>query len=116
MSKSGYTNDRIGVDSLKHFIECTRTASFPSHEYILLIFDGQASHTSEEFIQLAAQNRIILHQFPLHLTHLMQPLDVGCFQSYKHWQKMAVHQAIRCLESNYNSACFLRDLSLESKL
>jgi len=48
--------------------------------------------------------------FPPHLTHLMQPLDVGCFQTYKHFHKLAVHQAVRNMQLTYDYSCFLQDL------
>src|ERR1700722_4607083 len=76
----------------------------------MLLFDGADSHETEEFKQLAFANNIILLRYPPHLTHLVQPLDVGCFQSYKHWHKRAVHSAIRNLELGYNTSSFLRDL------
>jgi hypothetical protein len=47
---------------------------------------------------------------PLHLTHILQLLDVGVFQTYKHCHNLAVHQAIRSLQFEYNYSCFLQDL------
>jgi hypothetical protein len=76
----------------------------------MLLFDGADSHITNEFQQLASEHNIILHQYPSHLTHLMQPLDVGCFQTYKRWHERAVHSALRNLEFNYNTSSFLRDL------
>ncbi|KIK49826.1 hypothetical protein GYMLUDRAFT_113745, partial [Collybiopsis luxurians FD-317 M1] len=46
---------------------------------ILLIFDGHASHVGLEWIDLALKNNTILLCLPLHTTHRLQPLDVGCF-------------------------------------
>jgi hypothetical protein len=40
----------------------------------------------------------------------MQPLDVGVFQPYKHWQAIALQRALYRLEDNYNLESFLRDL------
>ena len=54
--------------------------SSPSACKKLLSFDGPESHESEEFQRLAATNHILLLKFPLHLTHIIQPLGVGCFQ------------------------------------
>jgi hypothetical protein len=81
MSESGYTKDHISV-----------------------------SHDTEEFKALAARNNIILYMFPPHLTHLLQPLDVGCFQTYKHYHKLAVHQAVRNMQLTYDYSRFLQDL------
>jgi hypothetical protein len=76
----------------------------------MLLFNGADSHETEEFKQLAFAHNIILLRFPPHLTHLTQPLDVGCFQAYKLWHECAVHTAIRNLELGYNTTSFLRDL------
>jgi len=84
-SDSGYTNDQIGVRWLQHFIQHTNSSA--TSEKKLLLFDGHNSHTTSEFQELAAANIIIIiiiTQYPAHLTHLLQPLDVGVFQPYKH--------------------------------
>jgi hypothetical protein len=49
-----------------------------------MLMNNHESHMTPEFIALANENHI--RPFPLipHLTHCMQPLDVGVFQSYKH--------------------------------
>src|SRR5438874_13111251 len=51
--------------------------------------------------------------YPLlaHLTHCMQPLDVGCFQPYKHWHDVAIKDALAGLDVEYGLRSFLRDLS-----
>jgi len=51
------------------------------------------------------------YPFPSHLTHVMQPLDVGVFQPYKHWHKKAIQHAMRALDVDYNIASFFRDLT-----
>jgi hypothetical protein len=107
-SDSGYSNNVIGLSFLRHFIEHTQSSS--SSRYKMLLFDGADSHVTNEFQQLALEHNIILYQYPSHLTHLMQPLDVGCFQTYKLWHEQAVHSALRNLEFNYNTSSFLRDL------
>jgi hypothetical protein len=53
----------------------------------LLILDGHESHKSLAFQDLCEQNRIITLCMPPHASHILQPLDVGCFaplkQAYK---------------------------------
>jgi DDE superfamily endonuclease len=107
-SDSGYTNDEIGVSWLKHFIKCTNSS--PTSPKKLLLYDGHSSDDAEEFKRLAATNNIILYKFPPHLSQLLQPLDVECFQTYNHYYKLAVHQAIRDMQLVYDYSCFLRDL------
>jgi DDE superfamily endonuclease len=84
--------------------------SHPTAPKKLLLYDGHSSHDTNEFKQLAEDNNIILYMFPSHLTHLLQPLDVECFQTYKHFNKFAVHQEIRNMQLTYDYSCFLNDL------
>jgi hypothetical protein len=72
--------------------------------------DQYRSHIQEDFIIKATNHNIYLYPFPKYLTHILQPLDVGVFQPYKHWYKKAVQHAIRNLDIDYNMASFLRDL------
>ena len=76
----------------------------------MLLFDGAESYETKEFKQLAFAYNIILLRYPPYLIHLIQPLDVGCFQTYKLWHKHAVHDAIQHLELSYNTSSFLQDL------
>jgi len=49
-----------------------------------MILDSHTSHTTLELRLMAAQYNIHLFALPSHLTHVLQPLDVGIFQPYKH--------------------------------
>jgi DDE superfamily endonuclease len=93
---------------LKHFIRCTNSG--PTAPRKLLLYDGHGSHDTKEFKELAAANNIILYMFPPYLTYILQPLDVGCFQTYKHFHSLAVHQAVRNMQLTYDYSCFLQDL------
>ena len=107
-SSTGVSNNTIGLYFLQHLINVTNASPFSKHK--ILLYDGYDSHCTDEFKHMAINNNIILFQFSSYLTYLMQPLDVGVFQTYKHYQKIAVHKAICSLESNYNSASFCRDI------
>ena len=50
---------------------------------MLLIQDGHSSHVSIELIECARANDIHLLCLPAHTTHILQPLDVGVFKSFK---------------------------------
>jgi hypothetical protein len=76
-----------------------------------LLLDSHISHTSDDFVITAAENNILIFTFPSHLTHILQPLDVGIFQPYKHWHREAVLTAIRDLDLEYSLRSFMRDLS-----
>ena len=62
----------------------------PSTRPVLLIEDGHSSHVSIELIELARENSVHILCLPSHTTHLLQPLDVGVFKSFK---------------SHYNNEC-----------
>jgi hypothetical protein len=112
LSESGYTNEKLSLDWLKHFIKHTESVSDrPDLPWKVLLMDGHRSHLSPEFVLLALQYNIQPYQFPGHLTHVMQPLDIGVFQPYKHWHQKAIQHALYSLEVDYNIASFLRDLS-----
>jgi hypothetical protein len=76
-SEKGWSNDRLGLQWLKHvFDRLTRTTA---RDRRLLILDGHNSHINLEFINYADANRIILAVLPSHSTHRLQSLDVGLF-------------------------------------
>lgn len=81
---------------LDHFIY--HTESTPTSKLKVLLLDSHTSHRTPEFTILAAEHNILIYAFPSHLTHILQPLDVGIFQPYKHWHREAVHSAIRNLD------------------
>jgi hypothetical protein len=49
--------------------------------------------------------------YPLlpHMTYIMQPLDVGVFQPYKHWHDEAIKESVARLEVEYGIRAFFRD-------
>ncbi|KAL2019063.1 hypothetical protein VTK56DRAFT_10094 [Thermocarpiscus australiensis] len=51
--------------------------------YRLLILDGHKSHHSTEFELCCQESKIITLCMPPHSSHLLQPLDVGCFGPLK---------------------------------
>ncbi len=57
--------------------------SLPEERPVLLLLDGHSSHVSLEVRQLSIENNVHMLKLPPHLTHLLQPLDVGVFKSTK---------------------------------
>jgi hypothetical protein len=84
-TENGWSDASIAVAWLRGFIEQTAPPRDANGvmPYRLLIVDGHSSHASLDFIGLAEQHRVIVLCFPAHATHLLQPLDVGCFASLK---------------------------------
>ena len=78
---NGWTNNEVGLDFIKHFN--SHTASRTKGSYRLLILDGHESHHSTDFELFCQQHNIITLCMPAHSSHLLQPLDVGCFGPLK---------------------------------
>ena len=55
---------------------------------ILLIYNGHKSHKMIELHDAAEQHDIQLYCLPAHISHRLQPLDIGVFGPLQHaWQK-----------------------------
>jgi hypothetical protein len=82
VSENGWTTDQIGLRWLqKVFIPATTSRT--TGRYRLLILDGHGSHLTPQFDQICSENNIIPLCMPAHSSHLLQPLDVGCFSPLK---------------------------------
>ena len=93
VSDTGYANDHLSLDWLRHFEEHTRQQA--SSAYRLLILDGYGSHHTYDFIEYAESKNIVLFGLPPYLTHLLQPLDVVIFAPMKYWHSDAVDTLVR---------------------
>jgi hypothetical protein len=81
LSENGWTTNKNGVEWIKHFEMHTKNRI--KGVYRLLIIDGHESHDSFEFKRFCQENNIITLCIPSHSSHLLQPLDVGCFSPLK---------------------------------
>jgi len=81
VSPNGWTNNKLAIAWLKHFNKHTKARTKGTHR--LLIIDGHESHNSEEFHKFCEEEKIIALCMPSHSSHLLQPLDVGCFSPLK---------------------------------
>jgi len=79
-SENGWTSNNIALQWLRDvFIpESRRDSSSPSRTR-LLVMDGHGSHISVDFMWECKQNNIQLCFLPAHTSHILQPLDLGCF-------------------------------------
>jgi len=84
-SESGWINSELFVSWFAFFLK-----SIPPTCNILLVQDGHSSHVSIELIEMARENGVCLLCLPAHTSHILQPLDVGVFKSFK---------------SSFNKAC-----------
>ena len=58
----------------------------------LLLVDGHSSNWNPDMIERVQQARIIIIQFPAHLSHVLQPLDAFYFRSLK--QEIRRHKGL----------------------
>jgi hypothetical protein len=77
-SENGWINSDLFLEWLKFFV-----ANIPPTRPVLIIQDGHVSHVSIDAIEFAYANNIHLLCLPSHTTHILQPLDVGVFKSFK---------------------------------
>src|SRR5947208_17056357 len=64
-----------------------------------------------EFFIKASENHIILFEYASHLTHALQPLVVGVFQPWKHYQNQVIQDAVQSFDLEYSITSFFRDLT-----
>jgi hypothetical protein len=82
VSNNGWTTNEIGLFWLeKVFNRFTKDRTIG--RYRLLILDGHGSHMTAEFDQYCRDHSIVVLCMPPHSSHLLQPLDVGCFAVLK---------------------------------
>ncbi len=84
-SDNGWINSGVYIEWLKFF-----SRKIPPIRPVLLIQDGHGTHISIDVIEFARENGIHILCLPAHTTHILQPLDVGVFKSFK---------------SNFSKAC-----------
>ena len=64
----------------------------PPARSVLLIEDSHDSHISIELKELAHANDVHLLCLPAHTTHILQPLDIRVFKSFKTFFSKACHK------------------------
>jgi hypothetical protein len=114
-SPSGYANEVIMMAWLERFELQTR--KLRTGRFRLLIFDGFDAHTDFKFVRFCQLHDIVPYQLPSHSTHLLQPLDVGCFQPLKHYHGQAIASEVRSGADTFTRQDFLfalRDIRKET--
>jgi hypothetical protein len=77
MSENGWTDNELGQAYFEDHFNYTK--EIMKGQYRILIVDGHDCHLTIKAIQYCIDNKIILLCLPPHATHMLQPLDVGCF-------------------------------------
>ena len=99
VSESGWSNGEIFRHYLQeHFLNYVQGRN--ETQPILLLYDGHRSHVSLTIIEWANSQNIILFVLPPHTSHVLQPLDVGCFGPF---QKIYDNLRHKFMRSNISS-------------
>lgn len=64
------------------------------------------------FHNLATENKVVLFCLQLHFTHLIQPLNEGVFQAFKHYHTDAIDKAVRYGDKKFEKLNFLAAFQL----
>jgi DDE superfamily endonuclease len=94
VSENGWIDDKLGLIWLQNVFE-KHTAHWTKGVYRLLILDGHGSYVTLEFDLFAKEYSIITLCMPLHSSHLLQPLDVGCFAVLKRLYRQQIEGLMR---------------------
>ena len=103
-SFTGYTNDTIIIEYLDHLIFHTEASNIKPWKLFLL--DGHITHEYLDLIIKAHEYHIALHIFLSHLTHVLQSLDVGIFQPWKHYYSLVIQNAFQFFDFDYTIPSF----------
>jgi hypothetical protein len=71
MSDTGFTNDQLSLEWLKHFHLQTNRGCGNQVTKRLLLMDGHGSHLTIKFIEYCNEHNIIPFLLPPHATHLL---------------------------------------------
>ena len=94
MTGTGYSNTEIFTNYVKHHFLRFIPNRDPNQP-LLLLYDGHKSHISISLIQWAREHNIILFVLPPHCSHILQPMDVGCFSPFETLYQQETHRFMR---------------------
>ena len=77
ITENSWTTNERSIDWIQHFEKYIKPQSISG--YHLLILNGYKSYHSKEFEEYYKEYNIITLYIPTHLSHLLQPLNIGCF-------------------------------------
>ena len=77
VSETGWSNTKVFIQYLSnHFLNFIPGRN---DDPVLLLPDGHKSHVAVDIIEWAQERNIIIHILPAHTSHILQPLDIGCY-------------------------------------
>jgi hypothetical protein len=106
VSDNGWTTDQISISWLENsFIPYATKRRYGA--WSLLVMDGHGSHLTPQFDAICMANNIVPICMLSHSSHLLQPLDVGCFGVLKHFYGQAVQDLARVGSTHIDKLDFL---------
>jgi hypothetical protein len=106
ISDKGWTSNCLGIKWLMEvFQPITQRRQFG--DYRLLVIDGHESHANARFDAYCRDHKIITICMPPHSSHLLQPLDVGCFSTLKKRYGDLIQQLMRLGANHIDKAEFI---------
>jgi hypothetical protein len=77
----------------------------------MLVINSHKSHDSLDFQQYCKDNKIITVYIPPHSSHLLQPLNIGCFsplkKAYRHQAENLIRNQITHITKTKFLPCFI---------
>lgn len=91
-TENGWMTGEIFLDWLRMIF----LSSIPSSRPVLLLLDGHRSHIGYDVRKVAVDHGIHVLKLLPHTTHILQPLDVGVLNQFKHvWEPIVGHFTCR---------------------
>ena len=89
VSPNGWTDGELAAKWIVEDFDW-QTRDKANGETHVLILDGHSSHHTEQLLNFALANNIIILGYPPHCTHALQGLDVVCFARMKEDWKLQI--------------------------
>ncbi|KAJ6257444.1 Acetamidase [Drechslerella dactyloides] len=105
LSDNGWTTNELALQWLQHFDKFTAQRCYS--DYRLLVLDGHESHHSAAFELYCQEHKIVTICMPPHSSHILQPLDIGCFGPLKQAYSKEVESLIRAHINHISKLEFL---------
>lgn len=94
VSETGWSNSSVFLEYLDtHFLKYVQRPT--ENQSLILLFDGHKSHVTVPVILWAKQHNVVLFVLPAHTSHILQPLDVGCFGPLQRIYNSECHKFLR---------------------
>lgn len=92
-TENGWISNEIGLEWIQHFDKYT--AYRKNSIYRMLVIDGHSIYLSADFNRFCKEKKIIAISMPSHSSHILQPLDIGCFGPLKRAYSQQIEQLVK---------------------